>query len=72
LVSPVTIRTPARCAARGFHHALQVGQRQSFLEDKSEREIKRLRPAHREVVDRAIDGKIADIAAGKENRRHHI
>ncbi len=68
-VSPVTIRTPTPGAAAieattrcsDFH-------RQPFFEDEARAEIKRFRPGHRQVVDRAEDGQLADVAAGEEYR----
>ncbi len=29
-------------------------------------------PRHGQVVDRAVDGEVADVAAGEEQRRHHV
>ena len=74
LVSPVTIGTPARAAARArrLDHAAQVGERQALLEDEGERQRERPRAADREVVDRAVDRELADVAAGEEDRRDDV
>src|SRR5262249_53480567 len=46
----------------------EVLSRKSFFDDEGSRKIKRLRAAHREIIDRAMNGEFADIAARKENR----
>ncbi len=51
-----------------LHDAAQVGDRETFLQDDAQREIERRRPRHGEVVDRAANGKPADVAAGEEER----
>jgi hypothetical protein len=57
--------------ARGGGHrlddALQVGQRQPFLEDEAGRQVQRHRAHHRHVVDRAVHREAADVAAGKNS-----
>ena len=65
LVSPVTIGTPASrdAAAIDSDDALQVRQRKSLLEHERRGEIERARARHRDVVDRAVDGEAADVAA---------
>ena len=69
LVSPVTIGTPARAAARRADSTtrLEIGQREPLLEDEGQRQRQRARAAHREIVDRAVDRELADVAAGKED-----
>jgi len=64
----------ARRAARPGHRggdAPQVVHRQPFFEDEARRQVQRLRPAHRQVVDRAVHGQAADVAAGEEQRADH-
>lgn len=48
----------------------ELGDRQALFEDEGGREIERHRPAHRQIVDRAVDGELADRAAGKLERPH--
>jgi hypothetical protein len=74
LVSPVTTGTPASRAApgHGFDDARQVGQRKAFFEDEAGGKVKRLGAHHRDVIDRAMHRKAADVAAGKEQRRDHV
>ena len=55
--------------AHGLDDAAEIVDRQAFFEDERGGEIERLRAAHREVVDGAVDGETADVAAGKEDRR---
>ena len=50
----------------------QVGDREALLEDEPGREVQRPRPAHREVVDGAVDREVADVAAGEEQRRDDV
>ena len=74
MVSPVTMATPAASAAAGHggHDALQVGDGEALLEDEPGRQVQRPGPGHGQVVDRAVDGEVADVAAGEEQRRHHV
>ena len=58
--------------AHGCHDAAQIVDCKAFLKNHPNAQIKRLGSAHRQVVDRAIDGKRADVPAGKEKRPHHI
>ena len=60
-----------RVAHRG-DDAAQIVDRQTLLEDQPDAQIERLGAAHRQVVDRAVDGERADVAAGKEQRPHDI
>ena len=73
-VSPVTIRTPARSAARRADSTTRrrSASGQPLLEDEGEGQRERLRPADGEVVHRAVDGQLADVAARKEDRRDHV
>ena len=61
--------------ARGFAHragnAIEIGERKALLDDEAGGEIERTRAAHGDVVDGAVDGERADVAAGKEQRRDH-
>ena len=60
----------ARSLSGGGHgsdHSLQVGQFQPLFEDEPGAEVERRGPAHRQVVDRAAHGQLADVAAGEEN-----
>ena len=52
-------------------HAAERFHRQSFFEDEARGEIERLGAGHRQVVDRAIDGQLADVAAGEQERPDH-
>jgi len=60
------------CLCHRHHNALQIGQREAFFEDEAGGQPKRRRPHHRHVVDGAVHRQTADIAAGKEQRRHHM
>ena len=48
--------------------ALQVRERQPLFEDERRGQIKRRRAADGEVVDRAMDRQLADVAAGEKER----
>ena len=75
LVSPVTtcdpgrVRPPARMdsAIRG-----QVGDGEALLQDEPGRQVQRRGAGHGQVVDGAVDGQVADVAAGEEQRGHHV
>ena len=73
LVSPVTTLTPARSAARRIelHHPAQEGDVQPLLEDEGGGDAERGGTADGEVVDRAVDRQLADVAAGEEERADH-
>ncbi len=60
------------CAGHGSNNLLQLGQRQPFLQDESCGQIERLRPNHRQIVDRAAHSQFANVPARKEDRLHHI
>ncbi len=70
LVSPATISTPA--AGGGGCDRLDLGAqvvgREALLEHERERQRERARAGHREVVDGAVDGELADRAAGEADR----
>ena len=53
-------------------HTFQFLQRQAFLQDERGTQRQRAPSRHREVVDRATHGQVADIAPGKEERAHHV
>ena len=64
----------AGLGGRGAHRlddAAQIVDGQAFFEDERGGEIQRLRAAHGQIVDGAVDGEAADVAAGKEDRRDH-
>jgi hypothetical protein len=71
LVSPVTIRTPATRAASAMEQTMRCrsASAHAFLQDEADRQREGVRPAHGDVVDRAVDGERADIAAREEQRR---
>ena len=54
--------------AHRVEHASQVLDGETFFENETGGEVERARAAHGEVVDRAVDGEAADVAAGKEDR----
>ncbi len=55
-----------------LHDALQHLHRQALFDDEAGAEELRTRAAHREVVDGAVHGQRADVAAGKEQRPHDV
>ena len=69
-VSPATICTPAsRAAARDRVDLGAEGlRREALLEHQRERQRERTGAGHREVVDGAVDGELADRAAGEAQR----
>ena len=60
----------------GLAHRLRDGtehlELEALLEDEAGRQRQRLRPAHRQVVDGAVDGQITDVAAREEQRVDHV
>ncbi len=54
--------------------ALQIGFPilKPFFEDEGSRQEQRFRPAHCQIVHRAVDGKRSDISAGEEQRPHDV
>ena len=61
----------ARLGRRLRHRAGDLPQevdRHAFLDDRRAGEIERPRAADREIVDRAADGELADVAAGEDQR----
>ena len=74
LVSPVTSRTPAVAAASTHRHRdpAQGRNRQPLLQYEADAEIERPRSTHGEVVDGAVDGESADVAAGEDEWLHHV
>ena len=50
----------------------QVGDGEALLEDEARRQVQRRRAGHGQVVDRAVDGQVTDVAAGEEQRRHDV
>ena len=50
----------------------QVGDSEALLEDEPGRQVQRGGAGHRQVVDGAVDGEVADVAAGEEQRRDDV
>ena len=73
-VSPVTSVTPAASAASRIDCTTrrEIVHRQAFLEDEADREMQRARAAHGEIVDRAVDGQLADVAAREKDRADDV
>ena len=61
-----------RRVPHGLGDADQVGDAEALLEDEPGRQVLRGGPAHGQVVDGAVDGQFADVAARKEQRRDHV
>ncbi len=55
-----------------LQHRLQFGDRQALLEDQADADRQRPRPGHGQVVDRAVDRQVADVAPGKDDRVDHV
>ena len=64
-------RLPGSCC-HGLDDASQVRQRQALLEDETCAQVERHRPAHGDIVDRAVHRQAAYIAPGEEKRRYHV
>ena len=62
---------PSRRSRSRHRDRGQILQRESFLDDVGEGDREGLGAHHREVVDRAVDGQLADVAAGELDRAHH-
>jgi hypothetical protein len=62
----------ARRRGHGFDDALQLGEREAFLEDEARAQGERRGAQHGHVVERAVHGQAADVAAGEEQRRDHV
>ena len=60
------------CRAHRLHNPPEILHRDSFFKNETDRKIKRARPAHREVVNRAVNGQFSDIAAREKDRAHDI
>ena len=73
LVSPPAILTPGlfRGLGHGANFRFQNIRRQSGFQNKSHDDRFRPRAGHREIVHRAVDGQLADGAAGKTQRLDH-
>ncbi|VTR69480.1 hypothetical protein DESC_740219 [Desulfosarcina cetonica] len=54
------------------HHAFQVGHGKALFDDHPHTQVQRHGTAHGHVVDRAVDGQVADTAAGKKQRIDHV
>src|SRR5213079_2654943 len=61
-----------RRLAHGRHDAIQVGKREAFLEDERRGQVQGPRAGHREIVHGAVNGEVADVAAGEEERRDDV
>src|SRR5262249_2161142 len=48
--------------------ALEIVHGNTLFQDKTSRKINRARPAHGQIIHRAMDGELANIASWKENR----
>ena len=58
--------------AHRVRYPAQVLDEEALLEDHADRDVARYSARHREVVDRAADGQLADIAAVEEQRLHDV
>jgi len=54
--------------ANGGGNAVQLGQRKALFQHKADGQTQWLSPGHRDIIDAAMDGKIADAAARKKQR----
>ena len=55
--------------AQGLNHARERLEGQTLLDDERAAEVFRLSAAHGQVVDRAADGELADVATREKERR---
>ena len=62
----------ARRPAHRLGDPLEVGQREALLEDEARAQVERRGAQHGHVVERAVHGQAADVAAGEEQRRDHV
>ncbi len=60
-----------RCALHRLHHPPQVVHRQALFQDQAGGEAERSSAAHGQIIDRAVHGQRADVAAGEEQRADH-
>lgn len=58
--------------AHGGDDALERGGGETFFEDKAGTEPERAGAAHAEIIDGAVDGELADVAAGEEERTDDV
>ncbi len=67
------METPARGGGlrHGFGDAAQIGEGEAFFQDEGGAQSERPRAAHGQIVDGAVHGERADIAAAKEQRLDH-
>jgi hypothetical protein len=61
---------PARGSPEVCRDPADHRQLDTLLENEAAGQVRRLRAAHREVVDRAVDGEVPDAAAREEQRLH--
>ena len=73
-MSPVTRRTQASVAAARIDAATGRSVAKGSPSSRMKPTLRYMRPraAHREIVDGAVDGERADVAAGKDQRPHDI
>ena len=62
-------RSPGRVAHRASDE-IELGEGQSLLEHHADRQVERTCACHGDVVDRAVDGEVSDVASGEEPRSH--
>ena len=64
------------CFAGGVAHALdnalQISQREAFFDDEARTQVQRRGTHHGHVVDGAVHGQAADVAAREKQRRNHM
>jgi hypothetical protein len=61
-----------RRPSHGLGHPREVRETGALGEDEAGREHERTGAGHREIVDRAVDGQVADGPAGEEQRLHDV
>ena len=65
-----------RGIASGLRHrgndAPQIRERKAFLQHEARGQVQRAGARHRDVVQRAVNRQAADVATGKEQRRHDV
>ncbi len=61
-----------RCGSHRLEDFTQVIQLEPFFQDQTHTDRQRSRAAHRQIIDRTIDGQVTDVATGKNNRIDHI
>ena len=59
-----------RSEADRHQYLPEIGHSQAFLQNETQGQVLRYGPAHSQVIDGAVNGQFADVAAGKKDRRH--